>query len=76
MRCRLYSDPFAELYHNILMMKLEAIGLNQDVVRWFRSYLADRQQLVDVSGTLSSSAEIKFGVPKGSILVYVRCGQQ
>ena len=55
---------------NILLMKLEAIGLNQDVVRWFRSYLADRgrQQLVgDVSGTLSPSAEIKCGVPQGSI---------
>ena len=49
-------------------MKLEAIGLNQDAVRWFRSYLTDRQQLVDVSGPLSSSAEIKCGIPQGSIL--------
>ena len=54
--------------HNILVVKLEVIGLNKDVVRWFRSYLTDHQQLVDVSGTLSSSAEIKCGVPQGSIL--------
>ena len=56
---------FDTVDHNILLMKVEAIGLNQDVVRWFRSYLADLQQLVDVSGTLSSSAEIKYGVPQG-----------
>ena len=43
---------FDTVDHNILLMKLKAIGLNQDVVRWFRSYLADLQQLGDVSGTL------------------------
>ena len=35
----------------ILLMKLETIGLVKDVVRWFRSDLVDRQQLVDVSST-------------------------
>ena len=54
--------------HKILLMKLEALGLNQDVVRWFRSYLSDRQQLVDVSGMLSSCTEIKCGVPQGLVL--------
>ena len=49
-------------------MKIEALGLSQDVIRWFRSYLSDRRQLVDVSGVLSSSAEISCGVPQGSIL--------
>ena len=62
------QKPFDTVDHNILLMKLEAIGLNEDVIRWFRSYLTDRQQLVDVSGTLSSSAEIKCGVPQGYIL--------
>ena len=42
------QKAFDTVDHNILLMKLEAIGLNQDVVRWFRSYLEDRQQLVDV----------------------------
>ena len=49
-------------------MKLKALGLSQDVSRWFQSYLSDRQQLVDVSGTLSSHANISCGVPQGSIL--------
>ena len=53
------QQAFDTVDHNIFLMKLEGIGLNQDVVRWFRSYLADRHQLVDVSGTLLSCAEIK-----------------
>ena len=71
------QKAFATVDHNILLMKLEAIVLNQDVVRLFRSYLAERQQLVDVSGMLSSSAESKCGVSRGSLfgpllfLIYV-----
>ena len=54
------QNAFDTVDHSILLMKLEAIGLNKDVVRWFRSYLVDRQQL---------SAEIRCGVcPQGSIL--------
>jgi hypothetical protein len=49
-------------------MKLEAIGLTTDVLQWLRSYLSDRQQLVDVSGTLISSREVvTCGVPQGSV---------
>ena len=51
-------------------MKMEALGLCQDILRRFRSYLHvfGRQQLVDVSGTFSSCAEVTCGVPLGSIL--------
>ena len=43
------QKAFDTFDHNILLMKLEALGLNQNVVRWFCSYFLDRQQLVDVS---------------------------
>ena len=59
---------FDTVDHSILLMKLEALGLSQDIIRWFHSYLSDRQQLVDVSGTFSSCAGIRCGVPQGSIL--------
>ena len=50
--------------HGILLMKLKALGLSQDVSRWFPSYLSDHQQLVEVSGTLSSHANISCCVPQ------------
>ena len=49
-------------------MTLEALGLSQDITKWFQSHLSDRQQLVDVSGTLSSYFKITCEVPQGSIL--------
>ena len=54
--------------HSILFTKLEALGLSEDVVRWFPSYLSDQQQLVDVSGTFSSCDKIRCGFPQGLIL--------
>ena len=68
---------FDTIAHTILLMKLEALSLSQDITKWFQSYLSDRQQLVDVSGTLSSYSKITYGVPHGSIfrpllfLIYV-----
>ena len=62
------QKAFDTVDHGILLMKLESLGLSKDVSRWFQSYLSDRQQLVDVSGTKSSYARISCAVPQGSIL--------
>ena len=59
---------FDTVDHSILLMKLESSGLGLDVTTWFKSYLSDRQQLIDVSGTFSSSSGINCGVSQGSIL--------
>ena len=62
------QKAFETVDHSILLAKLEAIGLRNDIVKWFQSYLSGRQQLVDVAGTFTSCANIKCGVPQGSIL--------
>ena len=62
------QKAFDTVDHAILLMKLRSSGLSKDIIRWFRSYLSDRQQLVDVSGTFSSTANVTCGVPQGSIL--------
>jgi len=49
-------------------MQLEAAGLGRDMLRWFISYLSNRQQLVDVSCTHSKTAYITCGVPQGFML--------
>ena len=62
------QKAFDTVDHSTLLMKLRATGLGEDILRWFRSYLSDRKQLVDVSGTYSSTAQVICGVPQGSIL--------
>ena len=39
-----------------------------DSVSWFRSYLSDREQCVDVNGHRSGFLKVSCGVPQGSIL--------
>ena len=62
------QKAFGTIGHSILMLKLKTSGLGDDISRWFRSYLTDRQQFVDVPGTRSSFAPIACEVPQGSIL--------
>ena len=62
------QKAFDTVDHSILLAKFEAMGLSNDVVKWFQSYLSCRQQLVDVAGTFSSCENITCGVPQGSIL--------
>ena len=61
-------DTVDHVHHAILLMKLESLDLSSDAIRWFRSYLSGRQQLVDISGTFSSHANISYGVLLGSVL--------
>ena len=62
------SKAFDSLNHKVLLRKLEHLGLSERSLRWFRSYLADRQQSVLINGELSEPHTITLGVPQGSIL--------
>jgi hypothetical protein len=52
----------------LILHKLEQYGITPLVLRWFRSYLNNRYQLVQIPSSLSNPALIKSGVPQGSIL--------
>jgi hypothetical protein len=54
--------------HRILLTKLSKLGVNGTALQWFRSYLTDRHQKVEVNNHLSSSLPINCGVFQGSIL--------
>ena len=54
--------------HVILLEKLEAYGVDNCSLEWFKSYLTNRRQLVSLSGKESGMVNIKHGVPQGSIL--------
>ena len=62
------QKAFDTVNHSILLSKLEALGFNSTSLKWVRSYLGERQQVVDIGGTLSSPLTLSCGVPQGSIL--------
>ena len=62
------QKAFDTVDHSILLNKMSAMGFSFSTVNWFKSYLSDRIQVVDLSGTTSTIANVCCGVPQGSIL--------
>ena len=62
------SKAFDTLDHNILLKKLDHYGIRGKWHEWFKSYLSNRRQYIDMNGTLSEHENITVGVPQGSIL--------
>ncbi len=62
------SKAFDTVSHNILIAKLSRYGVEDVALRWFRSYLANREQYVYLEGYTSMKSQIMIGVPQGSIL--------
>jgi hypothetical protein len=54
--------------HDVLLMKLDKMGVKGTALNWFKSYLSDRSQVVDIKGNLSRSRKIKISILQGSIL--------
>ena len=63
-----FAKAFDTVNHSILLNKLEKYGIRGVPLRWFTSYLTNRQQYVSIDGTESSKQTIKCGIPQGSSL--------
>jgi hypothetical protein len=71
--------------HEILLTKLHFYGIQGTMVDWFRSYLTDRKQKIEIKSsnatqsTYSNWGTIEHGVPQGSILgallfiIFLKC---
>ncbi len=63
------SAAFDTIDHNILLETLKnEVGIAGDALQWFKSYLTGRQQRVKIGTSVSSSHELLYGVPQGSVL--------
>ena len=51
-----------------LLEKLEYYGVRGISNKWFASYLSNRKQFVSINSYKSNLADVKRGVPQGSIL--------
>lgn len=59
---------FDSVRHDILLQKLQQIGITSSSLEWFHSYLSGRSQSVRIVDAVSASLPLKYGVPQGSIL--------
>ena len=63
------SSAFDTLRHDYLIGILKNyIGLSDNILKWFRSYLSNRRQKVFIDSHYSDEVNIEHGVPQGSIL--------
>jgi len=62
------SKAYDTINHQILLNKLQHIGLRRIAFDWFSSYLTNRMQQVAMSNKFSDSKLVNIGVPQGSIL--------
>ena len=63
-----FRRAFDTVNHDILLLKLFHYGVRGVAHEWFRSYLLDRNQYVEIDGAKSSYARMNLGVPQGAVL--------
>lgn len=62
------QKAFDTVDHKLLLSKLSALGFSPLVLKWFTSYLSDRDQRTDFQGHISGALPVTCGVPQGSVL--------
>ena len=69
-----FRKAFDCVQHSVLLGKLASLGIDYKAVKWFESYLTEREQRVLANNTYSSHQLITQGVPQGSVgpLFYIK----
>ena len=62
------SCAFDSLRHDILISRLEMIGINSSALKWLKSYILNRSSSVKFFNFSSDPCPLLYGVPKSSVL--------
>nr|AAZ15238.1 reverse transcriptase [Caenorhabditis briggsae] len=63
-----FRKAFDTVPHNLLLLKMRRIGIDERCCVWFESFLSNRSSNVKVNGLMSTSEiVVKSGVPQGSV---------
>lgn len=62
------SKAFDTIDLNILLIKLEAVGIRGPLLDWICSYMSGRKIMVKLDDVRSSHFDVHLGVPQGSVL--------
>ena len=63
-----FQKTLDTLDYNILLKKLECYGVSGISNKLFASYLSNKKQFISINGYKSNLADVKCGVPQGSML--------
>ena len=63
-----FQKAFDKVPHQRLLSKLEFYGIRGNILKWITKWLTSRTQRVVVDGEISSPANVKSGVPQGTVL--------
>ena len=63
------SAAFDTVNHSRLLSRLQdTFGIQGTVLKWFKSYLTNRSQFVNIHASNSSVRELTVGIPQGSVM--------
>ena len=63
-----FAKAFDKVCHSPLTHKLHRYGIQGNVNRWTKNWLANRKQFVVVKGEQSQFVSVESGVPEGAVL--------
>lgn len=63
-----FAKAFDSVPHKRLINKLKSYGIRGKLLSWIADFLSERKQLVTVGDKVSSWAQVKSGIPQGSVL--------
>ena len=62
------SKCFDSVHHGILLQKLVNYKITNTEYSWFKSYLDNRQQVVNFNNQISDKENLNIEVPQGTVL--------
>ena len=62
------TKAFDKESHNILLQKLNDLGIRGDIRLWLKNYIPERRQFVRINGCVSDTHIVTHGVLQGSVL--------
>ena len=63
-----FQKAFDTVPHARLMKKLQAYGIEGEILAWITEYLKERSQVVIVNGESSATSDVISGIPQGTVL--------
>ena len=66
-----YAKAFDKVSHRLLLVKLQAYGIDGKLLRWLGNYLENRKQRVVVGNAMSQWLEVVSGTTQGTVLGFL-----